>query len=105
MSETKKKEDTIESLSNDENLDESAIQIQPKTTLEKIIGANSPSKSLEAYQGHALNYDGEISTSRIIRGTEGLLGNMDKAVVDVIVGLLQKASKAWEKFNEGRSEN
>lgn len=46
-----------------------------------------------SYTSHALNYDGSESTAKIIRGIEGFAGNLDKALVLIAIGLL-------EKFNE-----
>ena len=48
------------------------------------------------YESHALNYDGNESTSKIIRGVEGIAGNLNKSVILIGIGLL-------EKFNEQMS--
>lgn len=45
------------------------------------------------YIDHALNFDKTESTAKIVRGIEGFIGNLDKAIVLILIGLL-------EKFNE-----
>jgi len=68
----------------------------------KILWADSKDKPLSDYTGHALNTDGSESTSRIIRGVEGLLGSVDKAVIDIAVGTFQKISGWFKKAAEDK---
>ena len=56
----------------------------------KIWNAKSPDKKVSEYGNHALNFDGKESTGKIIRGTEGLVGSLDRAIVEVVVGTIQK---------------
>ena len=44
---------------------------------------------LSEYLRHPLNYNGSNSLARIIRGVTGLLGNLNLAIVDIFMGLLQ----------------
>jgi hypothetical protein len=50
----------------------------------------SPEKPIEEYINHPLNYDSKTSTGRIIRGMEGILGALNYAIVDMILGLVEK---------------
>jgi len=92
---------TIASLAAEEPIEAAAAPAQQdKGILERIITADTGDKPLEEYNTHALNYDGDDSTSRIIRGTEGIVGSLDKAVVDILVGIFQKASGFFKKMSE-----
>jgi len=62
----------------------------------KALGSDSPDKEISAYTNHPLNFDGEDSTGRIIRGCEGIIGNLNKSIVDIAVGVIQKVSKMFE---------
>lgn len=48
---------------------------------------------IEEYQNHTLNFDKKKSTGRIIRGLEGLLGALNFAIIDLIMGLVEKAKE------------
>ena len=48
---------------------------------------------IEEYQNHTLNFDKKKSTGRIIRGLEGLLGALNFAIIDLIMGLIEKAKE------------
>lgn len=63
--------------------------------LDKLL-ADAPEDD-GSYQTHALNFDRSESTSKIIRGVEGIAGNLNKAIILIGIGLL-------EKFNENMSE-
>lgn len=45
--------------------------------------------SVEEYDDHALNFAGARWLSRVIRGASGFLGELDLAVVDIFMGLLE----------------
>ena len=72
--------------------------------LEQILTAPTPIKTLDEYVSHPLNYDGKNSTGRIIRGTEGIIGNLDKAVIDLIMGLVQKFNETFGKEKVEQTE-
>jgi len=65
--------------------------------LNKIWNAESPNKKPAEYSSHALNWDNKESTGRIIRGFEGLIGNLDRAFIDVLVGTFQKIGELFSK--------
>lgn len=56
-----------------------------------IFKAQSIDKPIEEYQEHVLNFDKKKSTGRIIRGFEGLLGALNFAIIDVIMGFYEKS--------------
>ncbi|OPZ96766.1 MAG: hypothetical protein BWY70_01670 [Bacteroidetes bacterium ADurb.Bin408] len=58
----------------------------------------SPNKAIEEYENHPLNYDKKQSTGRILRGLEGLFMDLNYAVVDVLLGVI-------EKWKEGRKHD
>lgn len=60
------------------------------SVLKDIIGSKPPPKPLESYQDHPLNFDGTDSSGRIIKGMEGILTDLNKAVLLVIMGLVEK---------------
>ena len=62
----------------------------------KALGSDSPDKDISAYTTHPLNFDGQDSTGRIIRGCEGIIGNLNKSIIDIIVGVTQKVAKMFE---------
>jgi len=76
----------------EEDSDEIQVTKTDPTWL-RIIWADSPEKALEEYKTHALNYDGKESTSRIIKGFEGVFGNLNKAIIDLGIGLGQKLNE------------
>ncbi|MFB6144672.1 MAG: hypothetical protein ABEJ98_05165 [Candidatus Nanohaloarchaea archaeon] len=57
-----------------------------------FLKSRSPDKDLGQYEGHALDFDNSDSTRRLIRGLEGLFDDLNYAVVDIIVGLVQKVA-------------
>ncbi len=71
--------------------------------LGKIWNAKSPDKKVSEYGNHALNFDGKDSTGKIIRGTEGLVGSLDRAIVEVVVGTIQKIVEVVKSF--GKEQN
>lgn len=93
----------IEDLIDDEkDADEKSEESKSGTTidLKKIFWADSPDKPLSDYRTHALNWDGKDSTGRIVKGTEGMLGSLDKAIIDLLVGCVQKVNEYFGKSKE-----
>lgn len=52
------------------------------------------------YESHALNWDRTESTAKIIRGAEGMLGNLNKAIILILIGVVQKVTE----YQEGEDE-
>lgn len=58
-----------------------------------FLKAPAISVPIEEYQNHTLNFDKKKSTGRIIRGLEGLLGALNYAIIDLIMGIVEKAKE------------
>ena len=56
-----------------------------------FLKAQSVDRPIEEYIEHALNFDKKKSTGRIIRGLEGFLGALNYAIIDIIMGLVEKS--------------
>lgn len=56
-----------------------------------FLKAQSVDRPIEDYMEHALNFDKKKSTGRIIRGLEGFLGALNYAIIDVIMGMIEKS--------------
>ena len=63
----------------------------------KALWSDSPDKDLDEYINHTLNWDKKESTGRIIRGTEGIIGELNKSIVDIGIGVIQKVIEAMKK--------
>ena len=74
-------------------------QVRPESVWSRILNADSPNKPIGDYNAHPMNYNNEDSTGRIIRGAEGIFGSLDKAVIDIIVGVGQKIAGYIKKAN------
>ncbi len=61
--------------------------------LERIWNTPTGKKPVAEYNSHALNWDKKPSTGKIIRGLEGMMGGLDKAVIDFSVGIFQKVAE------------
>jgi len=64
--------------------------------LKDIIGAEPPPKGLEQYKDHALNFSGKDSIAKILRGMEGIVGNLNKAVVLIALGVIELYNERTE---------
>lgn len=56
---------------------------------EKVIKAPSGVGDVEDYIRHPLNFNGSSALAKIIRGMTGILGNLDLAIVDIVMGIIQ----------------
>jgi len=72
--------------------------------LDNIWKAKSTSKKAAEYKDHALNWDKKESTGKIIKGLEGLSGNLDRAVIDLGVGICQKIAEFFKSITEKKTE-
>jgi hypothetical protein len=48
---------------------------------------------LKEYKTHLLNFNGSKGMARIIRGCTGLFGNLNFAVIDIIIGIFDLTKK------------
>jgi hypothetical protein len=46
--------------------------------------------AVEDYMDEPLNFDKSKSTARILRGFTGLLGALNLAIIDIVIGMLEK---------------
>jgi hypothetical protein len=49
--------------------------------------------SVEDYMDEPLNFDKSKSTARILRGFTGLLGALNLAIIDIVIGMLEKVKE------------
>jgi len=90
-------EDEIEEA---EDLEEEPIEEIKIPLWRRILEADSSPKPLGEFMNHPLNFDQSSSTARIIKGLEGIVGNLDKAIVDVVIGVIQKVYEWISKPKE-----
>ena len=69
---------------------------EPQPLWMKILTAESPKKEVNEYLNHPLNFDQDKSTGKIIRGAEGIIGNLDRAIIDILIGVIEKLFKMFE---------
>lgn len=55
--------------------------------------------AVEDYMDEPLNFDKSKSTARILRGFTGLLGALNLAIIDIVIGMLEKV-KERKQSNE-----
>ena len=75
----------------------------PRYTLPNLDFLKAPTGpgAIEDYIDHPLNFDGEKSTARIIRGCTGIFGALDFGLTDIILGVVEKIHEK----NKGKKEN
>lgn len=73
-----------------------------------FLKAPTGSGSVSEYVDHALNFNNSMGMARVLRGVTGLMGDLNLAIVDIVVGALDvlKTSKGANKNdirNDGAS--
>ena len=63
--------------------------------LDFILNTRTGQGSIETYDKHDLNFTGTRGTAHIIRGLVGFFGNTDRAIVDVVVGVLMELKRVF----------
>lgn len=58
--------------------------------------------TVEEYLEHPLNFNNSKGLARVLRGSTGLFGALDLAIIDILVGILQFAK---EKKGENKIDN
>lgn len=76
-------EETIQTIPNDQKND----QI-PENSILKILKSKTGEGSIESYQDHPLNFKNNKYLGQIIRGMTGIIGSLDLAIIDIVMGLL-----------------
>lgn len=65
-----------------------------------FLAARTGEGSVDEYINHPLNFDGRQSTARILRGCTGLCGQLDYALVDIALGVIEKIKEKGEPKQE-----
>lgn len=68
--------------------------------LKRILGAEPPPKPVESYKDHALNFSGKDSIAKILRGMEGIAGNLNRAVILIALGLIELYQEKTDKASK-----
>lgn len=55
-----------------------------------FLAAPTGSGAVEEYVDHPLNFDSRKSTARILRGLTGLCGELNYALIDIGLGIIEK---------------
>ena len=63
--------------------------------LDFILDTKTGKGSIESYDKHDLNFTNSRGTAHIIRGLVGFFGNTDRAIVDVLVGVLMELKRVF----------
>lgn len=61
--------------------------------------AKTGAGAIEEYIDHPLNFDGEKSTARILRGLTGIAGELDYAIIDIGLGVIEKIKEKGTQKN------
>jgi uncharacterized Fe-S center protein len=70
-------------------INEQVIENNPSSGGNPIINffkSKTGTGSIESYNEHPLNFKNNHFLSQVIRGLTGLLGSLDLAIVDIIIG-------------------
>lgn len=59
-----------------------------KELLQKALTAQTGEGSVESYMEHPMNVLNNTAGARILRGLTGIFGNLDLAIIDIVVGVL-----------------
>ena len=68
--------------------------------LPRWLTAPTGDGSIEDYLDHPLNFDNKRSTARILRGFSGMFGELNKALFDIALGVIEKIWKEKDKAQE-----
>ncbi len=80
----------------DQDQDQGSVENKsgpPQKSFWDIITTKTGQGNLENYIDNPLNYDNTKETGQVLRGLSGFTGDLDLAVVDIIMGIFRKASK------------
>ncbi|MFD0591159.1 hypothetical protein ACFQZE_24475 [Paenibacillus sp. GCM10027627] len=54
-----------------------------------ILKAQTGPGQIEEYKTHALNFNGSNAVARILRGLTGMIGELNYAIADILLGVLE----------------
>jgi len=89
---------TMKDLVNEEavKIIEEPTPVMPKSKsfdIMKVLMRPAKDEPLDSYLTHPLNFDKTESTAKIVRGLEGLMGNLNLAIMDIVAGVIEKVQK------------
>jgi len=61
----------------------------PRPVWERVLKSPTGEGELLEYAEHPLNFNRSEGMARMIRGASGILGSLDLAIVDLVIGLIQ----------------
>ena len=75
-----------------------------KSFSKKIFDIPTGKGSVEEYDEHPLNFTRTRGMSHILRGVTGILGDLNKAIVDIVVGFCTETYNRFVKKPKGKIE-
>lgn len=72
---------------------------QETSRLKEILTAETGEGSIEMYIEHPLNFNNSKGVARVLRGLTGIMGNLNYAIVDIVIGsldVLKSSSKGMK---------
>jgi hypothetical protein len=75
-----------------------------QSKLFEILKADAPEDNGQ-YTDHPLNFDGQESTAKIIRSIEGFTTDLNKAVVLLVVGVVEKYTEMQDQGSQEDQED
>lgn len=69
-----------------------------------FLAAPTGEGPIEEYMQHPLNFDNKKSTARILRGCTGICGNLDYAIIDIALGVIEKIKEKGNSENADRPQ-
>lgn len=69
-----------------------------------FLAAPTGEGPIDDYMEHPLNFDHKKSTARILRGCTGICGNLDYAIIDIALGVIEKIKEKGSSENADRSQ-
>lgn len=69
-----------------------------------FLAAPTGEGPIDDYIEHPLNFDNKKSTARILRGCTGICGNLDYAIIDIALGVIEKIKEKGNSENADRPQ-
>lgn len=76
---------------------ERAAYAEEKTIFQKLMTARTGEGTVEDYLHSPLNFNNSLAVARIVRGLTGLLGNLDLAIIDIAIGIIEHLTPIKEE--------
>jgi hypothetical protein len=70
------------------NLNKENIEKPKSNKFFDVLKSSTGDGSIDDYMEHPLNTKSESSIAQIIRGLTGLLGSLDLAIIDIVLGII-----------------